>query len=142
MTSADDELLAKLLEEHRPRLLTIVRRRVDGVLSARISAEAILSDAFLEARRKWHRFAKHGAKSPFPWLCRIVLDCIAEQWRRNSRGVRNVRLDVPWPDQTSVHMALRLVDSGTSPSQAAARSTSVWRERLLMILPDRRAPRN
>ncbi len=115
------DALAKLLDEHGPRLLAMVKRRIDGALTTRISAETILSDAFLAARDKWHRYETHGAHSPFAWLYRIVLDCLIEQWRHHTRGVRNVRLEMPWPDQSSVQMALRLVDSGTSPSQAMAR---------------------
>jgi RNA polymerase sigma-70 factor (ECF subfamily) len=115
------EVLAEVFERYRARLLPIIRRRIDGVLSARLDADDILSDAFLEAQRKWCRFEAHGARSPFAWLCRVVLDCIIERWRYHSRGVRNAELELPWPDQTSVHLALRLVDSGTSPSQAAIR---------------------
>ena len=52
---ADLALLGRLFEEHRPRLLAMVQRRIDPALAARVDAEGILTDAFLLARRRWGR---------------------------------------------------------------------------------------
>src|SRR5712692_10259884 len=82
-------MLGKLFEQHQPKLLAMVRRRLDPALAARISPEDILSDAFLEARRKWSTFKARSALTPYAWLYRIVRDCLIEAWRRESRACRN-----------------------------------------------------
>jgi DNA-directed RNA polymerase specialized sigma24 family protein len=56
--AADMAALEKLLEEHRPRLLAMVERRLDPVLRARIDADDILNVAFFDARRKWAAFKR------------------------------------------------------------------------------------
>jgi hypothetical protein len=47
--------LGRLLEEHRPKLLAVIQRRLDPALARRMGSEDILSNAFLQARRRWHR---------------------------------------------------------------------------------------
>jgi len=49
---ADLAILAPLLDECRPRLLAMVRRRLPTSLAARVDPEDILSEAFLNARQK------------------------------------------------------------------------------------------
>src|SRR5438105_4839442 len=111
---ADMAALGQLLQEHRPKLLAMVRRRLDPALAARIDPEGILSDAFLEARRKWPAFKEQSARTPYSWLYRIVLDCLIERWRRESRGLRDYRRTMPLPEGTSVQLGLGLVSPGTS----------------------------
>lgn len=118
----DLAVLGKLLEEHRPQLLAMLQRRLDPALSARISAEDILSEAFLQARRKWTAFKSQATLSPYAWLYRIALDCLIEAWRHETRDRRDPERAMPWPDQSSIQMGLGLVSPGTSPSKAAARA--------------------
>jgi RNA polymerase sigma-70 factor (ECF subfamily) len=120
-TIADMAALGQLFEEHRPKLLAMVQKRLDPALSARIDAEDILSQAFLEARRKWNRFKKQSAMTPYAWLYRIVLDRLIEAWRHETRARRDAKQDMPWPERSSVQLGLGLVSPGTSPSEAAAR---------------------
>lgn len=49
---ADMAVLGKLLEEHRPRLLAMLRQRIDPGLAARIDPEDVCSEIFLAARRR------------------------------------------------------------------------------------------
>jgi RNA polymerase sigma-70 factor (ECF subfamily) len=114
--------LARLLEEHGPRLSAMVRRRLDPVLAPRLSAEDILSDAFLQARRKWNSFHDNDGMTPYAWLYRIVMDCLIEAWRRENRARRSPDREIPWPDRSSVQLAFSLMSPGTSPSSAAARN--------------------
>lgn len=124
--------LGKLLEDYRPRLLAMVERRLDPKLAARLDAEEILSEAFLEARRKWPAFRQHPDRSSYSWLYRIVLDCLIEAWRRNSRSPRDVTREMPWPAQSSVQLGLGLIGTGTSPSEAAVRDE--LRERVRQVI--------
>jgi RNA polymerase sigma-70 factor, ECF subfamily len=113
---ADLATLGKMLEEHRPRLLTMLRRRID---SAPIDPEAILSDTFLAARRRWQQFKDQASMTPYAWLYRLALDCLIDEWRRRNRAGRN--REMPLPEHSSVQMVGAILRSTTSPSAAAVR---------------------
>jgi RNA polymerase sigma-70 factor (ECF subfamily) len=118
---ADVAALGQLLQEHQPRLLAMLRRRLDPKLNPRLDAEEILSMAFLQARRRWAAFQGRPEMKPYPWLYRIALDSLLEAWRYETRSPRDVRRALPLPDATSLQLGLGLVHPGTSPSEALAR---------------------
>ena len=126
--------VGNLLEQHRSRLVQMVQRRMDPSLAVRIDPEEILHEAFLVACRKWIRYRSEPTISPYAWIYRIVLDCLIETWRRESRGIRDHRRDLPWPAQSSVQLALHLVDSATGPGTAVARDEI--RERVKRMVED------
>src|SRR5438270_12465432 len=106
---ADMADLGRLLEEHRSKLLAVVQRRLDPTLARRISPEDILSDAFLQARRKWHSFQEQNGMTPYAWLYRIVMDCLIEAWRHETRDRRHPGNEMPWPERSSIQLAMSLV---------------------------------
>jgi RNA polymerase sigma-70 factor (ECF subfamily) len=118
---ADMARLGKLFEEHQPRLLAMIRRRLDPALAARISPEDVLSNAFLKARRKWAAFNVQSALTPYAWLYRIVRDSLIEAWRRENRVGCDPKREMPWPERSSMQLVLGLVGSANSPSAEAAR---------------------
>src|SRR5437773_8680894 len=118
---ADLAALGQLLQEHGPRLLAMLQRRLDPKLNPRLDAEEILSDAFLQARRRFAAFQARPELKPYPWLYRICLDCLIEAWRRETRGPRDIRRGMPIPEATSLQLGLGLIHPGTSPSEALAR---------------------
>jgi RNA polymerase sigma-70 factor (ECF subfamily) len=113
----DLAVLGKLLEEHRPKLLAMVRRRLDPALAGRVDAEDVVNEAFFQARRRWGRFKEQSGLTAYAWLYRIVLDCLIEAWRRETRDCRDRRRDLPWPEASSVQLGLGLVNPGTSPAR-------------------------
>ena len=113
--------LGKLLEEHRPRLVAMVGRRLDPRLGQRLDPDDVVSEAFLIARRKYPEFKKQASLSVYAWLYRIVLDCLIEAWRRESRDRRDLDRDLPWPAESSAQFAIGLLHTGTSPSDAVVR---------------------
>jgi RNA polymerase sigma-70 factor (ECF subfamily) len=133
-TVVDLAILGRLFEEHRPKLVAMVRRRIDPALAGRIDAEELVNEAFLVARRKWPGFEERSAASTYAWLYRIVRDCLIAAWRRETRVGRDGRKDMPWPDQSSVQMGLGLVGSGSSPSEAAMREEQAERVRQALAL--------
>jgi RNA polymerase sigma-70 factor, ECF subfamily len=112
--------LAKLFQEHRSRLLTMLQRRLDPLLAVRIDAEDVLSEAFVVARRKWSGFATSGM-TPYSWLYGIARDCLIDAWRRENRQLRALDKEMPWPDRSSAQLAMGLMGSLTSPSEAVVR---------------------
>src|SRR3712207_5046027 len=114
-TVADLAILGRLLEEHRPKLVAMVRRRLDPALAARIDAEDVVNDAFFLARRRWPTFREGSAASTYAWLYRIVRDCLVEAWRHETRKGRDPRGEMPWPEASSLQLGIGLVSPGTSP---------------------------
>lgn len=114
-------LLGQLWEEYRPRLLAMLRRRIDPGLAVRVDPEEVLADAFFDAGRDWRRFRSRDDLSAYAWLYRLVLDRLIETWRRETRGRRDLRRDLPWPEQSSAALGLNLVGPATSPSEAVIR---------------------
>jgi len=129
---ADLAALGQLLQEHRPRLLAMLQRRLDPKLNPRLDPEEILHEAFLKARRRWTAFHAQPAAQPYPWLYRIALDCLIEAWRHETRSPRDVRRGMPLPEATSLQLGLGLVQRGTSPSEALARDEIRARVRQVM----------
>jgi RNA polymerase sigma-70 factor (ECF subfamily) len=126
--------LGQLLEEHRSKLLAVVQRRLDPALARRISPEDILSDAFLQARRKFPTFQEQHGMSVYVWLYRIVMDCLIEAWRHETRDCRDPHHEMPWPERSSIQLAMSLVSPGTSPSEAAHRQDVCERMRQTLAL--------
>jgi RNA polymerase sigma-70 factor (ECF subfamily) len=109
--------LAKLFEEHRPRLLAMLRARIDPALEGRLGAEAILHETFLTARRRWAGRPGPAEMSPYAWLVWLARQCLFDAWRRERPG-----REVPWPDEpSSAGGRLEILASGTTPSSAARR---------------------
>jgi RNA polymerase sigma-70 factor, ECF subfamily len=121
LSVTDMALLGQHWEEYRPRLLAMIGRRIGPALAVRVDPEEVLSETFLDAARDWPRFRGQSAMAPYPWLYRLALDRVIETWRKQSRGVRDVRRDVPWPDESAAHLGLNMMDAGTSPSAAVIR---------------------
>jgi len=117
--------LGNLIEAHWPRLVQIVRRRLDSSLGLRLDPEEVVNTAFFDARRRWTTYRTDRKVSPFVWLYRIVNDRLIEEWRTATRQKRDIRQNVPWPEQPSVDLGLRLVAPDTSPTQAVVRNEEV-----------------
>ena len=135
--------LGRMFEEYRPRLLAMLERRIDPSLALRVDPEDLLSEAFIAARIRWSSAAKElHAQTPskdtsgiqYAWLYRLVLDTLIEVYRRHTRQKRDVRLDLPWPDASSVQLGFGLINHGTSPSEAVLRTELQQQVRKVVIL--------
>lgn len=131
-------VLGKLFEEHRPRLVAMVRRRMDSKLAQRTDPEDVVSDAFFIARRRHGELKQDGSLSPYAWLYRIVVDCLIEKYRDGTRQKRDFQRDLPLPDGSSPDVAASLIHSASSPSQAAAKREMAERMQKALDLLTRR----
>lgn len=118
---ADLAALGRLFDEQRSRLLAMLERRIDPKLNSRLDAESILQETYFAARRRWNNF-KSSTMTAYAWLYRLALDALIEAWRRETRGPRDARRDLPLPEGTSLQLGLQLVQTGTSPSEALMRA--------------------
>lgn len=131
----DLAILGRLFEEHGPKLLAMVRRRLDPALAGRIDAEGVVNEAFLAARRQWPEFEERSAASTYAWLYRIARHCLIDAWRHETRACRGGgRQQMPWPDRSSVQLGLGLVGSASSPSEAAIHAEQAERVRQALAL--------
>ena len=126
--------LGRLLEEYRPRLRVMLERRIDPSLGVRIDPDDILNEAFLVARRKWRAYREQPQLSEYVWLYRIVLDRLIEEWRKATRGRRDLHREMPWPERTCDQLGMNLFYSGTSPSAAVNREDLRRRVRQVLEL--------
>lgn len=139
---ADRAELGRVLEEHRPALLAMLRRRIDPSLAGRLDADDILGDVAAAACQRWAAFKAQVAKErvakeqiatrEYIWLYGLARDRLNDAWRRNAAAKRDHRRDQHWPDETSIQLGLGLVDDGTGPGAAAARAEV--RERVLKVM--------
>ncbi len=129
--------LGRLLVEHRPKLLAMLQRRIARGLSVRIDAEDVFQEACVVAQRRWPEFQHSPEKSAYVWLYGLVRDQLLLHWRNATRGKRDLRKDVAWPDRSSEQLGLSLIAAGTGPSTAAGRDELKQRVRqVLELLPD------
>jgi RNA polymerase sigma-70 factor (ECF subfamily) len=129
--------LGRLLDAHRQKLLAMLRRRIDRGLGVRIDPEDVFQEACLVAQRRWLDFQQKPATSAYVWLYGLVRDQLLLHWRNATRGRRDLRKEVAWPDRSSEQLGLSLIASGAGPSTAAGRDELKQRIRqVLELLPD------
>ncbi len=129
--------LGKIFEEHRAKLLAMLKGRIDPALRARIEPEEILNEAFLQARDRWQDFKQSGMTS-YSWLYRRVLDCLFDQYDRHTAQKRDIYRQRRLPEGSASQIGLGLVNRGSSPSGALARKELEQRMRqaLGMLRPE------
>jgi RNA polymerase sigma-70 factor (ECF subfamily) len=85
----------RLLEEHRGRLETWVRRQIGARLRSRADAEDIVQDTFLRAFESIGRFSWTHDDSFFQWLCAIARHLIWNASQRGSSRELSLSIDPP-----------------------------------------------
>lgn len=129
-----------LLEEHRARLLRMVRIRLDDRLRGRLDPADVLQEAFLEASRRWEDYQRSTDVPLYVWLRFLTIQKLAELHRRHLRWkMRSVSREVPLqagflPEASSALLAAQLLGRATTPSRAAIRAEG--RRRLEAALAD------
>jgi RNA polymerase sigma-70 factor (ECF subfamily) len=134
LRSGERSALAELFSLHRPRLERLVLFRLPPRLLGRIDAEDVLQEAYLAATARLQHFLDSSC-SFFVWLRLVVLQTLTDLQRKHlGAKMRDVYREVSLPGPalsqgTSASLAVQLLDSLTSPSQAVLRDETAGRLR-------------
>jgi RNA polymerase sigma factor (sigma-70 family) len=110
---ADLAALGQAWDEHSPKLLAMIRRRVQFPLRTGEEAEDLLQKVFQTAHRRWPTYQQDPRATPYVWLYGLTRDQVIETFRGQGRA-RNE----PWPAES----ALAPPDGHTGPMSAAERA--------------------
>lgn len=116
MSQVMDIELISAFEKHRDRLLRSVESRLDARLKVRLDPEDILQQVYVVASAKSQE--NRSAMDEYVWWYGIARDCLVEEWRKNSRQMRDVQREIPLPDHSSILLSAQLAGGGPSPSSA------------------------
>ncbi len=131
----DPAQLLELLNDQRERYLTFVRWRSTGVLAARRDPEDILQLALVNACERWKDYLL-SEMALDAWFYRILLNVLFDDHDFHSRQRRDHRLEITWPDRSSVQAVLGLQTADTTPSEEMGRKELKVRiDRVLAALP-------
>jgi RNA polymerase sigma-70 factor (ECF subfamily) len=123
--------LGELFQLHRGRLTQLVNARLEGRLKHRFDASDVIQEAFIRVTEQGTECPAAVAWPSYFWLRRIVLWTLSELQRKHlGAQTRDVRREFIWehagpPGVGSLELAEWLLDSMTSPSQAANRSEKI-----------------
>ena len=120
MDEIDRNMLEKVFAEHRSRLPAFARLRIDRALAAKLDADEILAEVFVRAASRLDDLRQWGVNDAYPWLKKIVQDCIIDAHRYYHSKRRNILDEQRLPAESASRL-LGLVGPATTPSNAAAR---------------------
>jgi RNA polymerase sigma-70 factor (ECF subfamily) len=123
--------LGKWFKEYGPKLLAMLRSRLDPRAAGRRDPDDVLDDAFLRAQQRWDDFARSGM-TPYAWLYCLVIDCICDDHDFQHRQRRDILKDRVLPEDSSAQIAQGLFSTGGSPSRAILQDERLKRLRVRM----------
>ena len=137
--AGDARAVGQLLELHRGRLRNMVAVRIDPRLAPRIDPSDVVQEALVEASRKLPDYLRQRPLPFYPWLRQITWERLVHLQHRHlevqKRAIgREVRLDLPLPDESACGLADRLAATGTSPSRNLIRQELRQRVRAALDL--------
>jgi DNA-directed RNA polymerase specialized sigma24 family protein len=101
------EELARLFEEHKPRLLRMVRARLSPQLRARDGEEGVLHNVYVRAQRAWLK-QRPDPSCVFVWLYGKTWSEVIDQIRHGRAGKCDAERESPWPDESVAEVGQRL----------------------------------
>ena len=119
----DQEAFESLFQEHRAFLRNVIDRRLDGRVRARIDASDIVQEAQLAAFRQLSDYLRRRPMSFRLWLIKTALQHLQKAHRFHlATQARSADREISLPEQSSIMLADRLMDGGSSPSNKAQRN--------------------
>jgi RNA polymerase sigma-70 factor (ECF subfamily) len=118
--AGSQEALGQMLEACRGYLLLVAAGRLPPDLQAKGGASDVVQDIFLEAWRAFPRFEGSTDAELLAWLCRLLLNNVADFTRRYRGTAKRKAPEVPLEaDGSSGEGAGGVPADGSSPSQQA-----------------------
>src|SRR5687768_1040342 len=115
----DDAAAQELWTRHRARLRRMVAVRMDRRLAARVDPSDVVQEALADAARHLSEYLRTRPLPFQAWLRQFAWDRLLKLHRLHLAKKRSVtreeRPDMDLPDESVMHLANRLVHSGTSP---------------------------
>jgi RNA polymerase sigma-70 factor (ECF subfamily) len=122
LRGGDGAALGELFELHRARLWRMLHVRLDHRLAARVSADDVLQEAFLDVARRVGEYLADPKVPFYVWLRFLTLQRMHSLQRAHlGARIRDAALEERLAFASSESMAGQLVGHLTSPSQAAMR---------------------
>jgi RNA polymerase sigma-70 factor (ECF subfamily) len=122
----DKQSLNQLFSRHRPDLLELVTLRLDRRLCSRVDPSDIVQETHLEAARRLDDYFRRQPMPFYLWLRKTAQQRVAMMHRQQLTAAgRDVRVEVPLPEGSSVQLAQQLLAHELKPDEAAARDELV-----------------
>ncbi|WP_146599926.1 sigma-70 family RNA polymerase sigma factor [Novipirellula aureliae] len=127
LQQGDLSLFAEAFSRHRPRLWQIIHFRLSDQIRARVDADDVLQDVYLDAEKRLNHFVDGDFPSLFLWLRLVTAQTLSRVHRRHlateSRSTlrESSRNDGDLFGNTSLCLSQRFIAHLTSPSQAAVK---------------------
>lgn len=124
----DDQALAEVFQQYRPRLRQMVVLRLDRRLQGRVDPSDVLQEAFIDIARRAAEYAARPQMSFFLWLRMVTVQKLLEVHRRHlgtqqrDAGREISLFQGPLPEVSSELLASQLLGRFSSASHAAIRA--------------------
>src|SRR5262245_24717818 len=121
-SAGDVGAIEQLFERFRPRLKTMISRRMDPRLSTRVDPSDVVQDCLGMAHVKFPRYLQRRQVKFYPWLRQIAWDRLVELHRQHVTAqrrtvCREAVADLGLSHESAVFLASQLVTSDTGPLQ-------------------------
>jgi RNA polymerase sigma-70 factor (ECF subfamily) len=117
-----------LLARHRPYLQQVIQARLDPQIQKRVDASDVVQETQLVVARRIETYLE---QRPMPfrlWLRKTAHERLLDLRRRHIGAARrDVKREVPLPDQTSFQVAQQLLGTSTTPSRQLFNEEAVSR---------------
>ncbi len=125
-SKGDRRAADELLDRHRQRLKKTITVRMDSRLAGRVDPSDIVQETLLQAARKLPDYLERRPLPFYPWLRQLALERLMHLHQRHvkaqRRSVRREALPAAGlPDESVLELAVRLVATGTGPSERLLR---------------------
>lgn len=120
--TVDRDGLGELFELARPRLLRLVKLRMQAMLTRRVDAEDIVQDVLIKATSRFDAFAAGRPVPVLIWLRGLAIDCLIDTTRKHLHTEKRAisREEMPrqnWLSDTSLAITRVWAVDPRSPSE-------------------------
>jgi RNA polymerase sigma-70 factor (ECF subfamily) len=119
----DREAVNRLLDRHRDSLNRMVRGRLNQGVAGRVDASDVVQDALVTASRRLAEYLQSPAMPFHAWLRQLARDRLADAYRRELAGKRNVGREqaIAAAEGTSLNPLAQMPDDQLTPVAALLR---------------------